>query len=76
MLDTHPVGGSLTTLDALAASTPVVTLPGATLNGRFSQGYYARMAEPALTRACVARGADEAAAGEAFVQVGGSLPAL
>jgi len=37
-LDTWPVGGGVSTHDALAAGTPVVTLPGGALRGRFAQG--------------------------------------
>jgi tetratricopeptide (TPR) repeat protein len=37
VLDTWPVGGGVSTHDALAAGAPVVTLPGSALRGRFAQ---------------------------------------
>jgi protein O-GlcNAc transferase len=38
VLDTWPVGGGVSTHDALAAGTPVVTVPGTALRGRFARG--------------------------------------
>ncbi len=37
LLDPFPVGGGITTWDALAAGTPIVTLPGQHLRGRFAK---------------------------------------
>lgn len=36
LLDPFPVGGGITTWDALATGTPIVTLPGQHLRGRFA----------------------------------------
>ena len=43
MLDTLHYGGGNTSLQALSAGTPVVTLPGAFQRGRHTYGYYAKM---------------------------------
>lgn len=43
ILDSLPFGGGLTTLDALAVGTPIVTLPGALMSSRFTSSCYERM---------------------------------
>lgn len=55
ILDTRPFGGGLTTLDALAMGTPIITWPGDTMASRFTASCYARMG----FRECVAGNADE-----------------
>ena len=55
ILDTVHYGGGITSLEALSAGTPVVTLPGRLMRGRHTYGYYRRMG---LT-SCVARDAGQ-----------------
>lgn len=43
VLDPHPVGGGITTFDALHAGTPVVTLPGPLMRSRFASACYLRL---------------------------------
>lgn len=43
VLDTLHVGGGITSMDAFATGTPIVTLPGASMRGRFTQACYLRM---------------------------------
>jgi protein O-GlcNAc transferase len=43
MLDTPRVGGGMTTLDGFVAGTPVVTLPGQFMRGRFTAAWYRRI---------------------------------
>lgn len=43
VLDTHPYGGCLTTLETLAAAVPIVTLPSPFLRGRFSAALIRQM---------------------------------
>jgi predicted O-linked N-acetylglucosamine transferase (SPINDLY family) len=43
VLDPHPVGGGITTFDALHTGTPVVTLPGRLMRSRFASACYQRL---------------------------------
>jgi len=43
VLDTFPVGGYITSLQALAVGSPVVTLPSDVLGGRFTLAMYKKM---------------------------------
>ena len=42
LLDPFPVGGGISTWDALAAGTPIVTLPGTAMRSRFASAALAR----------------------------------
>ena len=53
-LDPFPIGGCITSLEALACGTPVVTLPRAMLTEHFTAGMYRRMDVPQVEEACVA----------------------
>ncbi len=57
LLDPFPVGGGITTWDALATGTPIVTLPGQHLRGRFA---IAALAAASITETVAANEADYA----------------
>jgi len=58
LLDSFPVGGGISTWDALAAGTPIVTLPGAAMRSRFAA---AALAHAGLTETIAADAASYAA---------------
>ena len=58
LLDPFPVGGGITTWDALATGTPIVTLPGQHLRGRFAS---AALAAAGIDATVAASEADYAA---------------
>lgn len=53
ILDTHPFGGCITTLECFMVGKCVVTLPGNKLYGRFTQGFYKKIGIPELVATCV-----------------------
>lgn len=59
LLDSLYFSGGNTSFEGLALGTPIVTLPGTFLRGRFTFGCYQQMGDKNLLAACVAQTADD-----------------
>lgn len=59
LLDSLYFSGGNTSFEGLALGTPIVTLPGTFLRGRFTYGCYQQMGNKNLLDACVAKDPDD-----------------
>ncbi|CAM2007398.1 tetratricopeptide repeat protein [Acanthopleuribacter pedis] len=59
LLDSLHFSGGNTSFEGLAMGTPIVTLPGTFLRGRFTYGCYQQMGHPLLLDQCVAKDPDD-----------------
>ncbi len=59
LLDSLYFSGGNTSFEGLALGTPIVTLPGTFLRGRFTYGCYQQMGDKNLLAACVAKNLDD-----------------